>query len=256
MAIRLLNTTQYEAMMSEGNYEYGRDTAELLRRIRGMRNGYLSVVDLLLTHLPRELPAGCIEFHCERTVFGRIPQLPPGLRRLFCSHMPHLNELPPLPDSLEILDCGYNYLESLPPLPPNLKKLHCAGNRVLTRLPPLPPTLESLEHFFTPLRDLPPLPPSLNRYIGEYNTVMRCETFPFKPGGCWPQLFILFNTYPGMEAKYDDPADVHLRRIEAEYDRRHEPRRARARCAAVKEELMAAAWSPRWGEERLDALSS
>jgi hypothetical protein len=85
---------------------------------------------------------------------------------------------------------------------------------------------------------------------------MQCETFPFQIGGgpC-PRQFIVYNTPPELVGRFDDPPGTQMRKMQQRYEDVNRPRIARARCAAVKEELMAAAWAPRWGEERLEALA-
>ncbi len=69
-----------------------------------------------------------------------------------------LKDLPPLPDNVQILYCGYNQLTSLPDLPKSLKNLSCDGNN-LTTLPKLPDGLIKLDcghiyfNFFLCLED-------------------------------------------------------------------------------------------------------
>ncbi len=68
------------------------------------------------------------------------------LKVLFCSNI-QLTCLPPLPSSLESLDCCYNKLAHLPPLPSTLINLVCCYNK-LTCLPPLPSGLKRLDCYY------------------------------------------------------------------------------------------------------------
>lgn len=241
----------------DDRYRYGPGTRELLHRMSNMFNGYLNITDLMLTSLPEELPAGCRIFHCVQTPFTRLPRLPEGLEELYCHHMP-LEELPVLPESLRQIDCGYTQIRELPArLPAALETLQCSGNMQLLALPDsLPASLGRLSCCYTGIKRLPPLPAGLRIFLGDFPAVMGCETFPFNErGGAWPEHFSVLQE-PGVaygRHLNDQPGDW-IRRLEQKHEELHAPQRVHSRCRAVKEELMAAAWAPRWGEERLEAL--
>jgi len=71
-----------------------------------------------------------------------------------------LEELPPIPETVEVLRVGVNRLTTLPPLPPNLRTLSC-GINCLTSLPSLPDSLENLYLEGNRITALPPLPKRL-----------------------------------------------------------------------------------------------
>ncbi len=89
-----------------------------------------------------------------------IPSLPEGVRELKIHHT-KITTLPPLPESLEVLDLYENTeLNSLPPLPPGLRVLKVVLSQ-LTSLPLIPPGLLVLDCGFNSLSELPELPPTL-----------------------------------------------------------------------------------------------
>jgi Leucine-rich repeat (LRR) protein len=95
---------------------------------------------------------------------------------------------PPLPNTLQRLDCDYNNLQELPPLPQTLKILSCFNNN-LQELSPLPSSLEKLDCNHNNLPELPPLPKSLQE--------LYCKGNPLKeplPAWCH-ERFKLDNLY-------------------------------------------------------------
>ena len=86
--------------------------------------------------------------------YRSYPPLPNTLQRLDCDYN-NLQELPPLPQTLKILSCFNNNLQELPSLPQTLEILWCDNNN-LKELPPLPQTLEELWCIGNPLKE--PLP--------------------------------------------------------------------------------------------------
>jgi Leucine-rich repeat (LRR) protein len=88
-----------------------------------------------------------------------LPPLPSTLEKLECFRN-NITCLPPLPSTLKILVCFDNQLMCLPNLPPVLETLSCYNNH-LTYLPPLPSTLKELYCFNNQLTCLPPLSSNL-----------------------------------------------------------------------------------------------
>ena len=172
-------------------------------------------------------------------------------------HNLNITSLPPLPKSLKYLDCKDTPLTELPVLPNSLKRLWCENTQI-TKLPILPDSLGILSCTDTPLTELPTLPPKL--FWLDINT---------------PHITILPEIPPSLQTLgYINCPNLVIKRQNIEFVRDYEQRwkpvreemlykpRIQARCAAIKEELMAAAWHPRrvekWleigGFELLDAL--
>lgn len=107
-----------------------------------------------------------------------LPPLPPSIQTLSI-YEGNLKKLPELPPSLESLYLRCVPLEELPELPPSLKKLKLLGtNFKIQSLPELPSSLVELEIFSNPNTSLPPsFPPSLR--ILRWNTNL--STFPPVP---------------------------------------------------------------------------
>ncbi len=84
-----------------------------------------------------------------------------------------LDELPPLPENLRILNCADNRLTFLPDLPTNLTFLNCSWND-LDHLPFLPESLRTLICQHNMFRTLPRLPRNLLRLNCRNNPL----TFP------------------------------------------------------------------------------
>lgn len=110
----------------------------------------------------------------------------------------NLTELPPLPDTVRRLNCGWNPIKSLHNLPRDLRKLNCnsteithfenvppflrcleCGDTKLTHFGNLPNTLRRVDCSFTSLKNLDGLPDSV-RYIRaeECNNLENVHTFP------------------------------------------------------------------------------
>jgi hypothetical protein len=147
----------------------------------------------------------------------------------------NITSIPSLPPTLTDLVCTKLLIKELPSLPATLRYLDCSYTTI-TELPPLPDTLEALICNNTNLTQLPPLPVSL-RFLMSFSC---------------PKLII--QHIPGrisMEENIKRWRDWHSGET-----------RCRERCAAIKEELMAAAWYPRrvekwineYGIEILDSL--
>ena len=89
----------------------------------------------------------------------------------------NLSSLPELPNSLEILYCGYNILSSLPELPNSLKILKCFNNNI-DRLPKLPNSLIELLCYNNNLSSLPELPNSLIYFSCNNNNLSSLPELP------------------------------------------------------------------------------
>ena len=94
----------------------------------------------------------------------------------------HITHLPPLPDSIRILNCGVCPLTELPPLPPRLRTLICSYSD-LQSLPRLPDTLRTLWCNNTLLHQLPCLPESLQSLCIDATNITTLH--------CPPQLVVL-----------------------------------------------------------------
>ena len=78
----------------------------------------------------------------------------------------NLEELPPLPPSIQVLYCCHNPLTELPPLPPSLQELDCSSTQI-THLPPLPSSLRNLCCYNTFIPEQPTNP--LSDFIQQHN---------------------------------------------------------------------------------------
>jgi Leucine-rich repeat (LRR) protein len=91
-----------------------------------------------LPRLPRSLEV--LNVSLNKNLRG-LPNLPPGLRELYCSHC-DLTELPRLPESLVALNCSGAKLTKYPKLPRGLRALR-AGHIHINEIQ-LPPKLQAL----------------------------------------------------------------------------------------------------------------
>jgi len=114
-------------------------------------------------------------------------------------------------------------ITSLPPLPEGLQMLIC-DNINITELPALPSTLEGLICQDIMIRELPTVPDSLI-YLWFQNTLLPVDT---REGETVKSFVKRLESYSSKE-------------------------RSLARCAALKEELMATAWAPPRGARWLEA---
>jgi Leucine-rich repeat (LRR) protein len=233
-----------------GNYfttkDYGPDTEELLRRIKTIGNGILSVTDLNITSLP-ELPPTVKHLWCYRVPLTSLPKLPSNLIRLDCSGT-NITSLPELPSSLMHLSCSHTSLKGLPVLPSGLRTLGCTSTSI-TSLPELPPTLVELWCNNTPLTRLPELPSGLQLLYCNCTQITELPELP-------PSLENLYtiNTPLILRRDYEKESiqDYNLRwRVWREVEA--SKKRSQERCEAVKEDLMATAWHPKRVEQWLSA---
>ncbi|MFT3911203.1 MAG: T9SS type A sorting domain-containing protein [Ferruginibacter sp.] len=130
---------------------------------------------------------------CSNGRLSGLPALPNTLRYLNCvGQLYHTNpedvqlilgSLPPLPDSLRTLICGYNALTSLPDLPAHLTYLDCSNTKAtnpggavigtgITSLPKLPNGLQTLSCSSCDLHCLPHLPASLQSLNYAWNDIL------------------------------------------------------------------------------------
>jgi hypothetical protein len=119
-----------------------------------------------------------------------LPPLPDTVQHLDCYNCSLLIALPRLPPKLLYLGCRFcPALRHLPPLPPTLEFLNCEGCTALTALPLLlPATLESLNVYdCKALALLPPLPATLTHLWFHLETPL--------PDACPPQLRLAFYAF-------------------------------------------------------------
>lgn len=156
--------------------------------------------------IPSPLPPYLTDLYFGSNPITTIPTLPPYLNILWIDHCPNLTSLPALPDmltnidvnnnnitvlpthmpdSLLLLNCGYNPLDSLPPLNAKLQVLICNYDG-LTWLNPFPPALNMLNCAGNLFTSLPPLPDTLYSFDCTYNANLSClpqlgyvQTFDF-----------------------------------------------------------------------------
>jgi Leucine-rich repeat (LRR) protein len=143
-----------------------------------------------------------------------LPPLPENLMELWC-YRTQISELPPLPAGLLVLHCMETQVKSLPPLPPKLRFLICCKTAVKS-LPELPTSLVHLDCSDTQITMLPRLPPI-------------------------PQCLDIRNLSLPLLRENREQRAAFITRWNDWWDSRD---RQLARCRALKEELMAAAWAP------------
>ena len=69
-------------------------------------------------------------FDCSNQYLNNLPSIPDTVEILWCFNN-ELEELPPLPDTVEMIDCSNNNLKELPRLSKRLKYLNCSNNNNL-----------------------------------------------------------------------------------------------------------------------------
>lgn len=153
-----------------------------------------------------------------------LPDLPSGLQKLYCSRT-RLTTLPELPSRLQRLWCSNTItLTTLPDLPSGLQELYC-NNTSLTILPDLPSGLQILWCANTNITTLLDIPSSLRVFWCDNTTLIRGET---------------------------ESVETYNQRWRAWREEQAAKRRAKERCAIIKEELVAAAWAPKRVEKWLE----
>lgn len=88
-----------------------------------------------------------------------------------------VEEIPALPDSVEVLMCSYNKLQSLPELPDGIRVVECEENQ-LTALPELPDTLEEIYCYNNKIEYLPELPENLEIFYCYENAITNMPELP------------------------------------------------------------------------------
>ena len=86
------------------------------------------------------LPVGVKRLYCSHTSLREIESLPEGLETL-CVNNSKLEKLPKLPSSLQYLDCSFTSISELPYLPDSITHLFCTGNKNMTCISQLPENL-------------------------------------------------------------------------------------------------------------------
>jgi len=98
-----------------------------------------------------------------------LPPLNNTLKVLECS-LNQLTELPPLNNNLTFLECSYNQLTKLPPLNHNLQQIFCRHNEI-SKFPPLNNNLVILDCSLNQLTELPVLNNKLAQLYCSYNKI-------------------------------------------------------------------------------------
>ena len=167
-----------------------------------------------------------------------LPPLPASLQEIDCS-CTQITSLPPLPDSLKILECSNTQITSLPPLPSSLQKLYCACTPI-TSLPPLPNSLKCLTCFNTQITSLPPLPDSLKVIFCHITPITSLPSFPTS------LISLMCNNCPNLLLQREKNESIQ------DYEARWKVFREKIvrdrcvqRCKSVKEELIATTWHPK-----------
>jgi Leucine-rich repeat (LRR) protein len=225
-------------------YAHGPDTPELLERMATIEENTLYVSDLHITSLP-ELPEGLKKLYCSDTRIRVLPKLPSTLTLLSCYNTP-LTELPELPSGLILLSFYGTHISRLPELPDGLT--HLIGYKTrLESLPKLPSSLIRLWVDTTPLTALPDLPPDIYELSFSRTPIQILPEFPERL-----EFLIANNTHLGPKRLPGESV--------ADFNRRYRPfreeieskRRTQERTVALKEDLMAAVWSPARLETHLE----
>jgi hypothetical protein len=158
-----------------------------------------------------------------------------NLKIIYCEGIQHLKRLPPLPNSLECLDCHDTSITVLPPLPGSLKELYCCRT-ILQSLPNLPTSLQILSAYDIPtLRTLPPLPDSLKELYIDSTPITYLELPPALTDlDCEDCPNLLVPRIPSSQSisMYRATWNSHIRACAIES------------CKTIKEELMMKLWSP------------
>jgi hypothetical protein len=241
-----------------------------------------------LTTLP-PLPSTLRHLSLYRTNIQEIPPLPEGIQNLNLNDLPELRVIPTLPKSLLILYINNTSIEDLPALDrcTKLDAFHCSGANI-KRLPPLPDSLASLHCNNTSIQEVPLLSNNLE-YLSVNNTLIEDLDGDWVEGGPTilpPQIkyvyaqntrvkvvpaVIAIRATRGLPGDYNfggcplllkrgaGETDLgYMARWDEWHQKRSAMKKAKKRCAVIKEELMAAAWAParveRWveaGDENL-----
>jgi hypothetical protein len=86
--------------------------------------------DKLIKRIEESLTSGILDI--SRLNIHSLPPLPNAIKHIYCGFT-QLTSLPPLPDGLQILWCYNTLLKSLPPLPAGLQVLNCYNTQLPQR---------------------------------------------------------------------------------------------------------------------------
>jgi Leucine-rich repeat (LRR) protein len=142
----------------------------------GLRD--LTLYDTSVTSLPERLPPRLKELDCDLSPISVMPPLPCTLEVLNCRQT-LLTRLPELPPSLHILKCNESPISELPRLPPSLRNLSCEETQI-TCLPELPDELTLLRCYGTQITSLPKLPDALRQLDCSQTFVKSLPALPSK----------------------------------------------------------------------------
>jgi hypothetical protein len=236
----------------------------------------LTIIDTPLERLPK-LPEWLQVMTLLGTNLTTLEALPPHLIYLSCAHNRHLScikcfsptlvklncnscpleNLPPLPDSLEALYCEKTHIKILPTLSNSLLVLD-ARESMIEQLPPLPKCLIFLDVEYTSLRKLPPIPSSLVRLMCKHTHITQfphmlserlltlyCDIALFNQLYEVPAHLELLEVYDSQENQivirktYTDHTDCIMRMNLEKFKQR-----CTERCFKIMEELIAEVWKP------------
>jgi Leucine-rich repeat (LRR) protein len=216
-----------------GNFSYGPDTEELLRRIANIKDNKLNICSLRITSLP-DLPLSLQDLNCSHTLLTQLPSLPPRLMYLDCSFT-HITKLPPLPSTLIQLYCCHTPITELPELPNELTYLKCSDT-FIKRIPHLPSTLIMLFCKNEGIIDIPQeCPPELH--------LLLCREFPtFLPRNNKGYLY-------DVQQRWREWRVYQRGQWIKEELSKH---RIQKRSRLLKEDLVAAVWHPRRVEKLVE----
>ncbi len=136
---------------------------------------YLDCADMSLDSLPSNLPGNLFFLDCSGNQLHSLPNLPNTLQQLGCGEN-FLSGLPVLPSGLISLDCEYNPLYTLPTLPNGLQTLYCDIDS-LSSLPGLPASLTYLQCGYNQLSQLT-VPQSLTYLDCDHNQLGNLSNLP------------------------------------------------------------------------------
>jgi len=198
-----------------------------------------------------------------------------------------ITELPPLPDTLEVLMCSSSSLRIIRSLPKELKYLYChntpllelpdlpkgllglqCSNTLLTSLPELPPKLDSLICSNTLIKELPTLPEGIREIYCHSNSLL--SVVPSVPSSLYifycketaisliPRLPLLYllncEDCPNLLLKHkkDENQEQYILRWRQWWDEEDSKKRCQERNETIKEDLMAEMWKPSRVEKMLE----
>jgi Leucine-rich repeat (LRR) protein len=135
------------------------------------------IIDCAKLHTIELLPSSLSYLYLRNTPIRTLPELlPPNLFTLVVTHS-ELTHLPPLPDSLDMLEISSTCLETAASFPNSLRTIRIR-NTPITSLPPLPISLYELDVGGTKISVLPALPDSLHHLYVDSTQITELPKLP------------------------------------------------------------------------------